>query len=104
MAMTFGFGRAAAATTKTDEPQASVGLVEQARLVAALDAMKRGSPPPEWPSGDAGAALKAFAAEIDRRGRADLETVVSFASEAAATGSFVGWVTHDVRQVAESTS
>jgi methyl-accepting chemotaxis protein len=106
--MTFGFGRSAPVDPKGHPigraQQPAAGLLEQARLVAALDAMKRGATAPDWPEGEAGAALKAFSAELDRRGRADLETVVAFAADAANTGACVGWVTHDVRQVAESTS
>ena len=103
--MTFGFGR-----PEAQKPAVSVqaqndaeAMLEQTRLVAALDAIKRGATA-EWPAGAAGEALKGFAAELDRRGRQDLETIVNFAGEAAATGAGVCWVTHDVRQVADSTS
>lgn len=105
MIMTFGFGRVAPAVAKTDNaPAAEAVALDQMRLVAALDAMKRGAPPAEWPAGDAGAALRAFSDLVARRGRDDLQAIVSFARSAAATGLGVGWVTHDVRQVAESTS
>ena len=104
--MTFGFGRVtpAAANQVEPNPAAEAAIVDQARLVAALDAMKRGAAPADWPAGDAGAALKGFSEVIDQRGRSDLESIVSFARNAAATGLGVGWITHDVRQVAESTS
>ncbi|RXF75302.1 methyl-accepting chemotaxis protein [Hansschlegelia zhihuaiae] len=105
--MTFGFGRPAQLEAKSAPAGATdnaASLVAQASLIAALDAMKRGAQPAEWPEGDAGAALKAFAAELDRRGRADVDAIVSFAAEAAATGASVGWVTHDVRQVADGAS
>jgi methyl-accepting chemotaxis protein len=102
--MTFGFGRPAAVAPAINAAQVGAAVLEQTKLVAALDAMKRGAPVAEWPAGEAGEALKAFAAELDRRGRADLDSVASFTAEAAATGTSIGWVTHDVRQVAESTS
>ncbi|MFC3692854.1 methyl-accepting chemotaxis protein [Chenggangzhangella methanolivorans] len=104
--MTFGFGRAATSVVKAAEagPAAEAVALDQMRLVAALDAMKRGAEPAEWPEGDAGAALRAFADAVSRRGRDDLGALVSFARDASATGLGVGWVTHDVRQVAESTS
>jgi len=104
--MTFGFGRQTAHTQPVQAAprQDAAQVLDHATLVAALDALKRGAAISQWPEGDAGEALKAFAAELDRRGRQDLETIVGFAAQAAATGLSVGWVTHDVRQVAESTS
>lgn len=101
--MTFGFGRSAQMVA-AEQPAAMAAEIDHSKLVAALDAMRRGAAPAEWPAGDAGAALKAFAAELDRRGRGDLDTIVGFAAGVAGTGLGVGWVTHDVRQVAESTS
>ena len=104
--MTFGFGRQTAQSQPVQAAprQDAAQVLDHATLVAALDALKRGAAISQWPEGDAGEALKAFAAELDRRGRQDLETIVGFAAQAAATGLSVGWVTHDVRQVAESTS
>ncbi|GBD50868.1 methyl-accepting chemotaxis protein [Methylopila sp. Yamaguchi] len=103
--MTFGFGRSAKAAVALERaPESAAAIVDHTTLIAALDALKRGAPVAEWPEGDLGAALKAFAEELERRQRADLDSVVGFAANAAATGTGVGWVTHDVRQVAESTS
>ena len=104
--MAFGFGRSAttAASDVDVAAKSEAETIEQARLVAALEAMKRGGEPAVWPQGDAGSALRAFADAVNRRGREDLSAIVSFAQSAAETGLGVGWVTHDVRQVAESSS
>ncbi|MFD1704055.1 methyl-accepting chemotaxis protein [Methylopila henanensis] len=104
--MSFGFGRFVTSAKPAPDltPAASAGVIDHSALVSALDSMKRGAPVSEWPDGELGAALQAFAAELTRRGRGDLDAIVGFAANAADSGGYVGWVTHDIRQVAESTS
>ncbi|MFD1332812.1 methyl-accepting chemotaxis protein, partial [Methylopila musalis] len=105
--MTFGFGRfashAKAAQAAAPAPVAAPEF-DHAAIVAALDAMKRGAAPSAWPEGASGAALEAFSAAQQARGLDDLNVMVGLATSASGTAISVGWVTHDVRQVAESTS
>ncbi|WP_020177765.1 methyl-accepting chemotaxis protein [Methylopila sp. M107] len=102
--MSFGFGRAKAAVSNATPSQSGADdreAIDQSALVAALTAMRRGQDTAGWPSGDVGVALQAFAAELARRSRQELKCLVGFASQAASTGAAIGWVTHDVRQVAD---
>lgn len=103
--MTFGFSRFAGnAKPVADVTPAEDPVMAHAVLVAALDAMTRGAQVAQWPDGDAGAALQAFATGLQAGSRRDLDAVIAFARTSAETGTAVGWVTHDVRGVAESTS
>ncbi|MDR4306342.1 hypothetical protein IHQ68_06890 [Chelatococcus sambhunathii] len=99
--MAFGLRRAAPAAAAQPATAVEKDVVDVAALVAALDAMRRGQDATDWPSGDAGVALRAFAAELARRGKSELQNLLGFAKQAAATSASIGWVTHDVRQVAD---
>jgi methyl-accepting chemotaxis protein len=103
--MSFGFGRRAshAQISEAAIVEAPAAL-DRMLVIAALDAIRQGAPITEWPAGDLADALRAFAAELGGRSRSDLTTLVSFTAETAATATSVGWVTNDVRQVADSTS
>jgi chromosome segregation ATPase len=56
------------------------------------------------PEGAAGEALRALVGRIERDARADLACLSTLAAETAETATNIGWITHDIRDVADNTA
>ncbi len=93
------------------EPASPATLAEAAApsadqaLIAALTALAGGRLDRlHIPEGVAGEALRSLARRIERDARADLECLSTLAAETADTATNIGWITHDIRDVADNTA
>jgi len=74
-------------------------------LALAIESIITGHPNAAPPlDGPAGLALACLADSVRRGRQARLATVAGFAADTAATATHVGWITHDIREVADNST
>jgi predicted nucleic acid-binding Zn-ribbon protein len=77
------------------------GAMSGDAVLAALEKIISGQPePPALVDGPLGLALKRLGNVLRSERQAQLALTVGFVADTAATGAHVGWITHDIREVA----
>jgi methyl-accepting chemotaxis protein len=88
-----------------DEGYPLVGVVPGDQLAAVVEKIMSGEPEAaRLVDGTAGAALGRLADMLRHEVRSGLASAVQFAADTATTATHVGWITHDIREVADNST
>jgi methyl-accepting chemotaxis protein len=101
----FGLRRIGSEPPLVPDPVPSSPGADERPLIAALEALARGHPEDTILDGHpAAGAVKILVDTLGRQARATVGSLVTICSETAEAGINVGWVIHDVREVANASA